>query len=173
MKIHFPKILLYIFLLTSILASCKKDKTFPDTPGLKWLDHEMVPESGPIDEIVLSLTFTDGDGDIGSGSENAYDTCNSQSYDLFIRYFEKVNGNYTEVFPVDTSSCLYFHQRLPDITPEGQNKILEGTINAPFVFLGYPSHANVDTIKFEAVLKDRAGNKSNIASSPGIFIPPQ
>ena len=173
MKIHFPKILLLAVLLTSAFIGCKKGTAFPDTPKLKWVDYEVVPENGPIDEIVLNLSFTDGDGDIGSGSDNPYDTCNAQSYDLFIRYFEKINGNYQEIFPVDTTSCLYFHQRLPDITPEGQNKILEGNIYAPFVYIGYPSNGNVDTIKFEVVLKDRAGNKSNIASSPGLFIPPQ
>ncbi|WP_417601146.1 hypothetical protein [Owenweeksia hongkongensis] len=172
MKIQFPKILLCALFLVLTYVGCKKDKAFPDTPNLKWDDYEIMPENGPIDEIVLNLAFTDGDGDIGSGSQNAYDTCNSQSYDLFIRYFEKVGGSYQEVFPVDTTSCLYFHQRFPDITPEGQNKILEGNIYAPFIFLGFPSNANVDTIKFEVVLKDRAGNKSNVATSPGIFIPP-
>ncbi len=173
MKIYFAKILLLALVFTFTLKGCQKDKAFPDTPNLKWVDYEIVPQNGPIDEIVLNLSFTDGDGDIGSGNQNIFDTCNSQAYDLFIRYFEKVGGNYEEVFPVDTTSCLYFHQRLPDLTPEGQNKILEGNIFAPFIYLGYPTNSSVDTIKFEVVLKDREGNKSQIASSPGIFIPPQ
>lgn len=173
MKIHFPKILLLTLVLSFAFIGCKKDQVFPDTPSLKWVDYEIVPENGPIDEIVLNLAFTDGDGDIGSGSQTAFDTCVAESYDLLIRYFEKVNGSFQEVFPVDTTSCLYFHQRLPDLTPKGQNKILEGNIYAPFIYLGYPSRVGVDSIKFEVILKDRAGNKSQVATSPGLFIPPQ
>lgn len=173
MKIQFPKILFIVFASGVVFTSCKKDDAFPDTPTLKWEDHEIVSENSTIDEIVLNLAFTDGDGDIGSDSQGGFDTCNTANYDLYIRYFEKVDGSFEEVFPKDTANCLYFHQRFPDLMPEGQNKILEGNIFAPFVYLGYPENSNVDSIKFELILKDRAGHESNVVLSPSVFIPPQ
>lgn len=153
--------------------SCRKSEKFPDTPSIEWVSHERIPASGVPEEIVCNLYFTDGDGDIGSANKGAFDTCNTDAYDLYIRYFEKSGGEFVEIFPKDTASCLYFHQKLPDITPEGQNKILEGNLFVPFVYLGYPEKANVDSIKFEIILKDRAGRKSNVLTSPPIFIPPR
>ena len=155
------------------ITACKKDDAFPDTPTLKWENHEIISNTNPVDEIVLNLAFTDGDGDIGSGGQPPSEPCNVNDYDLFIRYFEKVGGSFEEVFPKDTGSCLFFHQRFPDLMPEGQNKILEGNIYAPFIYLGYPSQADVDSVRFELMLKDRAGNESNIVTSPSIFIPQQ
>lgn len=173
MKLQFAKILFATVLAALVFTSCKKEKVFPDTPALEWEGHEIISENTTIDEIVLNLAFTDGDGDIGSADQGGFDTCNAQAYDLFIRYFERVGGNYEEVFPRDTANCLYFHQRFPDLMPEGQNKILEGNIFAPFIYLGYPENSNVDSVKFELTLKDRAGNQSNVVTSPAIAIPPQ
>lgn len=126
--------------------------------------------------IDLSLYFTDGDGNVGSeGLRQVTDTCTSANYlqflenfDLFIYYYEKVNGQYREVFPAD--SCLPFHNILPDLTPEGQNKTLEGDIRTPFDYANFPRNNGVDSIRFDFILKDRARNESNRLRSPAIAV---
>ena len=59
---------------------------------------------------------------------------------------------------------LFYSYRVPNITPDGQYKALEGTIKARLrsAPLYYPTH---QTIKFEIRLRDRAGNLSNIVTT--------
>ncbi len=156
-----------------VVTSCKDDPKFEDTPYLEWRSHEYeVDPNTNNSKVIMTTYFTDGDGDVGR-EESDFD-CESEydqfikDFDMYIRYFEKVSGTFVEVFPVD--SCLPFHNYLPDLTPEGQNKTLEGEIELRFNFTGLPQNAGVDSVKFELLLQDRSGNKSNMAFSPSIFI---
>jgi len=57
--------------------------------------------------------------------------------------------------------------RIPNITPEGQNKILEGEID---IDLQFPILSNeFDTCKFSIQIWDRAQNGSNVAET-GIIL---
>ena len=159
--------------LLFLISSCQDRPQFEDTPYLEWRDYEY--EVNPDDntsKVIMTMYFTDGDGDVGR-DESVYD-CEDQyelfieDFDIFIRYYEKVGGTFEEVFPVD--SCLPFHNYLPDLTPKGQNKTLEGEIELRFNFTGLPQNGGVDSVRFELQLQDRAGNRSNLVNSPSVFI---
>lgn len=157
-------------MLVFSIYSCRKTNTngFEDTPYLEWREAEVETDASNRKSIILKVYFNDRDGDVGTDNPSS-DSCNTESYNLFVRYFEKVGTSYEEVLPAD--SCSPFHSNLPDLTPEGQNKVLEGVVNSAFSYLGYPQNASADSIKFELQLKDRAGNLSNIAYSPPIATP--
>ncbi len=162
-------IVLSLSLFLSVV-SCRKNENFSDTPKLEWRSHEIVDDpSTNRREILLTVYFTDGDGDIGRDNTNNLDPCNVNSYDLRIKYFEQVSGSLVEITPNDT--CLFFHNIIPNLTPEGQNKTLEGDLITTFSYLAYPENANVDSVRFDFQLFDRNGNVSNMLSSPMIFIP--
>ena len=164
----YSKILLLF--LVGVLFSCAKNKQFEDTPGLKWESAAFVQSDSTANKWYarLNLYFTDGDGDIGFEADTSTIECDTTNFDLFIRYFEQVDGTFQEVFP--TNPCLPFHNRLPYLTPEGQNKTLEGVIKTPFDYSGFPRN-NTDSVKFEVYIKDRTGHTSNVVLSPSIFVP--
>ena len=144
------KILICTSFLLILAASCRKDSSnLSEIPTLKWKSSKLTTDPQTNQRsIILTTHFTDRDGDIGRLDNTPYDTCNPESYNLQIHYFEKTKGAYTEVFPVD--SCLPFNSMLPNITPEGQNKILEGDISITFNYIGLPKNGDVDSVKFQS-----------------------
>lgn len=176
MRLSTAKILLSFGIFGGLLA-CEQDRKFADEPNLQWRSHEVRYLGDSADNrrvIDLTLYFTDGDGDIGREDLSFNDSCNLDNYnrfleryDLFIYYYEKVNGQFREIPPLD--SCLPFHNILPDLMPEGQNKTLEGDITTPFDYANFPSF-NTDSIRFEFVLRDRGGRESKRVSSNAIAI---
>lgn len=179
MKISFSKIAI-VALIGGLLSSCKQNENFNDRPNLQWrsASFEYLGDTADNRQIVeLTLYFTDGDGDVGSRDYGlGSDTCDLNNYDaflnnydLYIYYFERQNGQYVEIPPAD--SCLPFHNILPDLTPTGQNKTLEGDIMTPFDFSSFPTRNSVDSIKFELVLKDRSRKASDRVYSPAIAVP--
>lgn len=172
--LHESKIVFLLSLTLLIATSCNDGPKFEETPYLEWRSssYEIDPSTNN-SKVIMTTFFTDGDGDVGREGSNF--NCETQyeafiaDFDMYVRYFEKVSGTFVEVFPVD--SCLPFHNYLPDLTPEGQNKTLEGEIELRFNYTGLPQNAGVDSVKFEILLQDRSGRKSNLAFSPSIFIP--
>ncbi len=164
---RYTKILLLIGLIFTSALACEQDQKFDDIPSLTWRKAEFRFLGDTADNrrvVDLTVYFTDGDGDVGRADENSSDTCNLadydrflERYDLFIYYYERVNGQYREVEPAD--SCFPFHNILPNLTPKGQNKTLEGEITTPFDYANYPEN-NTDSIRFEILLRDRSGNES-------------
>lgn len=166
-------------MLGLFFTACERNQSFSDVPLLEWRKAEFrfVGDSADNRRVLdLTVYFTDGDGDIGREEENSgTDTCNLNNYqaflnrfDLFIYYYERVNGAYQEVAPPD--SCLPFHNILPNLTPVGQNKTLEGDITTPFDYSNFPANAQADSIKFEFELKDRSGNTSGRVFGEAIAI---
>lgn len=160
------------------LVSCEPPEKLPVVPSLSWKSADLrVLGDSTAGRRVLDLTvhFTDGDGNVGSGDLDFADTCRLDDYetfldryDLYIYYFEKVNGRFVPIPPAD--SCLPYHNILPNLTPEGQNKTLEGDITTPFDYSNFPRF-NADSLLFEIRLEDRAGNSSARISSPAIAVP--
>ncbi|HBF20677.1 MAG: hypothetical protein CMI36_13020 [Owenweeksia sp.] len=164
------KILLFSFIF-SALASCKNNDRFRDEPFLEYRSYRYVYDEDSTSNrksIEFTLYFTDGDGDLGS-DEEPKDTCDISINNFFIRYFEKVDGTYTEVEPRD--SCLPFDSRIPSLSPGGSNPTLEGEIITFFDYSGYPFNEDVDSVRFEFKVVDRAGHESNISGSPSIPVP--
>lgn len=164
---RFSKITL-VLLIFGTLWSCKDADEFPDEPFLEYRGYELVPDDDPtIDRptLVHELYFRDGDGDIGDRISQRSDTCTTSYYDINVRFFKKVNGQFEEVIPNDPCKSFYANH-LPDLTPTGSNKVLEGTIFNPFDIFS----PTTDSVKFEFVLQDRSNNQSNIVSTPAMII---
>lgn len=172
MKNRFSKIALS-FVALVLLTQCGKDPDdFSIVPQAEWRGHEIEIIGNPTDNrknIILQLYFTDRDGDIGIQDDQVSTIpCDFSTYSLFIKYFEKVGNSFVEVMPQD--SCQPFHSNLPYLTPEGQNKVLEGDIFSSFSYLAFPKNLGVDSVKFEIQLRDRANHISNVVYSPAISI---
>ncbi|NLE62921.1 MAG: hypothetical protein GX612_03675 [Bacteroidales bacterium] len=129
-------------------TACRKIKTFPDTPYIEFVSFTktqlQVPQKG-----ILCIYFTDGDGDIGLKPDE-----NDTSYNFFIDYYEKQNGNFIKIDLEGSHNA-----RIPILNSSDYEKPLEGHIEIEIEYNNYISP--FDTIQFECWLVDRAGNTSN------------
>ena len=109
----------------------------------------------------LNFYFEDGDGNFGLKEPTGY----SDSTNLFFTIYRKTGG---VMVPVAKNDPLYLSPyRIPYMDRQGQNKILRGTISVTIL---YPFYSPTDTIKYDFFVKDRALNKSNVASTGEIVI---
>ncbi len=114
---------------------------------------------------ILEFSFTDGDGDIGL---NSWDTVYPYDFNLFITYFEKQNGEFKEVPIIVNGDTTIQDARIPILNTSGEGKSLKGKIEIE-LFINNP-RSNFDTIRYDAYIKDRALNESNVISTPEIVV---
>lgn len=171
MKAFLKNKYLYAAILIIFLYGCIKPGDTPDIPAIKYKDFVTFGK----DSAYFYFTFKDGDGDIGldNGDTNAPFNSGSKYYDNLIMtyYYKETDGSFHKYFnPQPTvNDTQTFKYRIPNITPVGQNKILDGEIRVwidwPYSFFGHK------TIKFDAFIYDRALNKSNVINTSEITVP--
>lgn len=177
-RMKLKPIALISLILLFVFNSCKKYEDYPSEPTVEFMDFTLLKDNEGIDQRgVLRFSFADGDGNIGLFDN---DTLPPYDYNLFVRYFEKQNGEFKEVFLItpnyiNDSTIVYdtatFNGRIPDLTPAGKNKAISGEIEDT-LFVNNPLSA-FDTIMFEVYIKDRALNRSNTFQTPPIIIKKQ
>lgn len=133
------------------LSSCNDEETFPITPVIAFKTLEKFQSLSGLDSLVLTFSFTDGDGDIGTAVSDTF------GRDVYARLFEKNNGVFEEA---QLSAPLEY--RVPYLEPSGNNSSLKGDIR---INIDYNILRPNDTIYYKVVLEDRAGNRSNEIST--------
>ncbi|MEO5570422.1 MAG: hypothetical protein ABIT08_17625 [Bacteroidia bacterium] len=143
-----------ILILVVALVSCKKPKTYPSEPSITFKEMvKTVGSQGLDSSVVLTISFIDGDGDIG-------DTANV--FNLFIDFFKKTNGVFEQV------PLLVPGYKIPWVYHEGKDQSLSGDIvtNLKVDDFGF----NFDTLRFDCYMYDRALHKSNTITTPEIVL---
>ncbi|MDT8400720.1 MAG: hypothetical protein RQ743_03415 [Bacteroidales bacterium] len=154
-------ILFIAALSLSFLNACEKIKQLPPEPYIEFRQFTMYDTIDLLGNLakagILEFYFEDGDGDLGLKQPVAGET---DTTNLFFSLYKKEGGVFSEVDESDPNDPSDY--RIPYMEREGQNKILQGTIEITFLYFFY---GLTDTIMYEFYVKDRAGNESNIASS--------
>jgi hypothetical protein len=162
---HFKYILLFSVAGILALSSCVKEKNFPPEPKIEFISYVSYAN----DSADCTISFHDGDGDIGILEG---DTASKDDFQLKYLY-KGTDGQFYPFDMIDSTAAmdtLFYSYRVPDITPKGQYKSLEGQIKAKLRSspLYFPGH---HVVKFEIRLRDRAGNLSNIVTTNEITVP--
>jgi hypothetical protein len=155
--------------LVLAVYSCKKQETYPIIPEIKFEDFLLHYNSGinAYDIGVLTITFKDGDGDIGL---KQHELDPPYDYNFFISLYEIKNGDSAEYIPViynpstQTFDTLTFNQRIPMLTPLGPDKSISGTIEDT-LYIFSPDYP-LDTVFFKVSIRDRALHESNTIYTP-------
>lgn len=162
---HLFYILFFLAIVGTSISSCMKEKHFPPEPVIAF-DKFVTYDNDSAD---CFITFKDGDGDIGIYNGDA-----ASDDDLKMKYlFKDPNGVFV---PVDSSfgtpqfDTLFYSYRVPNITPDGQYKALDGGIKIKL--RTQPLFGPHSVVKFEITLRDRAGHKSNMVSTSEIIVIP-
>lgn len=159
------------FLMMPVLAfwliSCMKKESYSDIPEIGYYDYfsMFTDTSGVAKKGVLTISFQDGDGDIGLNSWDNYPPFDSASvyhYNYYIDYYEKRNGVFVKV---DLTVPLRY--RIPYLTPDDPNKAIKGIIVDTIPLNPFPVY---DTIQFSMYIYDRALHKSNVVFTPEIIV---
>lgn len=166
------KKIILVYLLGAVILStgCLKNEEFPDEPVISRVEFN-------VDDTLLIVEFTDGDGDFGIAAEDPdfalyldEDSTELNPYynNLWISYYEKVDGEWLFVDPENEQG---FNFRVPVLTPSGQNKQLEVIITnamegeVPYLL------SDADTFRLDVQLVDRSLNESEIVSTGEIVMP--
>ena len=150
-----------------MLTSCMKKESYSDIPQIAFAGYTNLFDTTRIAKIgVLTITFQDGDGDIGLNAADIYPPYDSASiyyYNYYIDLYEKKNG----VFVKDTTLNPPLYTRIPNLTPDDPNKAIKGFIVDTIPLNPKPVY---DTIQFSMFIYDRALHKSNTVTTPEIVV---
>ena len=157
------KVVVVLFVVGAALG-CRKTEKFPIEPELTFKSFELFGDSAS-----LTVSFTDGDGDIGlddSDTQAPFDTASAYYNNFFLEQEDLINGVWTPyVFP-----GLPLYYRIPRITLNGQNKTSEGDISVAIDPLPLSISQLSDSIRFSVKIVDRALHESNVVYSNQIIL---
>ncbi|WPR76571.1 hypothetical protein [Algoriphagus sp. NG3] len=122
------------------------------------------PSYNPIDWVVRPL--------IGNTTVN--DTIwvvpNPNQYNIFIKFFIKRNGQFTEFRWQDPPYYTTFNGRFPRMLTSDVEQAVEGNIRYAMLSTGWEAIFRNDTLRIDVAVQDRALNRSNEVSSPEVTL---
>ncbi len=145
---------------------CKPDSLgYSNIPEIGLVKLQLLKNQNNKDSIIqLTISYQDGDGDIGltdSDTAAPYNIGSPYAHNLPITYMVLgANGEFEELVNKSTGRPYgNNHARIPVITPTGKYKVIDGTmvVNLP----ANPAAQNPDKVFLELRLIDRALNVSN------------
>ena len=140
------KKLLHILILV-VLFSCKKGEEVSVIPVIAFESISPNTAQEYTDDIIITISYTDGDGDLG---EN-----NPDIYNLFVE---------------DNRNNIIYHFRIPELSPSGSTIIIEGNFNITINGTGITDGTVSQKVNYDIYIKDRAGNTSNTITTSSITI---
>lgn len=153
-----------------LLFGCGPKEQFPAQPQIEYKSFEQFGDSATI-----TISFTDGDGDIGVDNSWPHEAGTLYYNNLFV-FYEVLEQGVWE----DPGLSTVLHARIPPITPTGQNKVLQGDISyglgsmdpniSGWPIQGKPAGTPNDTVRFRIHLVDRALNHSNEVTTEDIVV---
>ncbi len=159
------KKVILIFISATLLWGCKKESNISKIPELKFKEYKIFGG----DSLQVTVSFTDGDGDVGLNDEDTNGSFSPSSFafnNLFLYYqvmSDDSSFNYFQYNIDGGVDSLKWRYRFKSITPAGQKKVLEGDITATLLApYKWPTHTNY---RYQIFLLDRALNKSNVVTS--------
>ncbi|MCO6485669.1 MAG: hypothetical protein J5I41_07815 [Saprospiraceae bacterium] len=151
----------FILAASIVLAGCLRPPEYPVEPVIEFrqLSRDwMSQDQFNTDSLLITIHFTDGDGDIGT-EEGTFDLFITDTRDNFMPPAYRLpkvpeqgtgNGISGEISFVLFTTCCFF--------PDGQDPC---TVNPT-----YPT----DTISYLIYIRDRAGHTSNVIETPPIVL---
>mgnify|MGYP005748119141 FL=1 len=95
---------------------------------------------------------------------------NENQYNIFVRFYIKRNGSFTEFKWQNPPFYTTFNGRFPRVLNTEEGQPVEGTIEYKMLSSGWESIFRNDTIRIDVAIQDRALNRSNEVSSPEVTL---
>jgi len=161
------KTLFTIILSGLLFSACTKHEVYSPIPEIAYKSFEKIPSNtGADNKAYLTITFKDGDGDIGLSPEDTFPPYNPGSkyyYNFFIDYYELEGDSFVKIdLPITNNS------RIPYVEPNLAELGITGEIEIELYINNIMSSA--DSIRYEMYIVDRALHKSNVITTPSIYV---
>lgn len=95
---------------------------------------------------------------------------NVNQFNIFVKFFIKRNGKFTEFRWQDPPFFTTFNGRFPRILISEEGQSVEGNIKYRMLSSGWESIFRNDTLRIDVEIQDRALNRSNQVSSPEVTL---
>ncbi|RYE88966.1 MAG: hypothetical protein EOO37_05875 [Cytophagaceae bacterium] len=176
----------FVSLAAGGLTGCLSAPSYPNTPSIAFESirrERFTPTPGalPIDSIYVTISFQDGDGDLGLTADEAKTTPYSNKYygaNFFATSFVKrattnVYDSLKTVRPDLNLSKAYQYERFGHVstTTDSRKAPLKGTLTRSYGFIYGSPFLPTQEIKFRISIYDRALNQSNEIETESIVIP--
>ncbi|MEM8908469.1 MAG: hypothetical protein AAGD05_11530 [Bacteroidota bacterium] len=144
-------------------VACTQPPDYPDEPIIEYktmTKNTMLQGSVNNDSLLMTVTFTDGDGDLGEMGDN--------------------RDPQSSVYLVDTRiNDTLTPRTIPFVPEQGAGNGISGDMSFTVfttccIYLGQACQVfedqPIDTVRYLIQIKDRAGNFSNVVESEPIFL---
>ncbi|WP_303311078.1 hypothetical protein [Hymenobacter sp. BT730] len=161
-----------------LLNACITPPDYPDTPSIEFKDIKAVrksPVTGTYDSVAVTVSFKDGDGDLGLDPTDTIPPYNQYNADgtenrFYNNYFFQplLKGEDGVFRPLDFA--FPYNSRYPRLTTTERNEPIKGDLTFSQLFFrgSFPAGAEV---RFEVTIVDRALHESNKVMTSSIIIP--
>lgn len=153
---------LYIGIISLFAASCSTDPVFSIVPEIEFVDIQPREAVENVDSILITISFTDGDGDLG-------DLPGSGTQSIIIRDNRVLPDG--SMLP-DSLAISRFS--IPDLSSNARNPSIQGKI---FITLSptlvFPRNLTEQRIPFSVSIQDRSEHVSNVIQTDEILLKKQ
>tara|TARA_B100000795_G_C22701766_1_gene399930 strand:- start:269 stop:697 length:429 start_codon:yes stop_codon:yes gene_type:complete len=136
---------IYLFAVV-LLFSCGKEQMLSFTSEIEFKSISPITAQEYSDDIIITISYSDGDGDLGENNPNIYN--------LFVE---------------DNRNSIIYQFRIPQLAPNNSIAI-EGDLNITINGSGITNESSSQQLTYSIFVKDRAGNKSNTITTSAITI---
>lgn len=170
---------LFILMVVLLVAnSCNRVPTFPDTPIIRFksVTYEPRTNSEGLDRLSVTVSFQDGNGDLGLNAneqdppfnyQNPDSSINPNFFNFFVTILvQQTDGSFQPYQFPEGFESISLNSRFLRLKEDEKPAPLEGEINyaKDLAFADLPDLRN-QTVKLSIFIQDRALNKSNTVES--------
>ena len=135
-----------------VIFSCNNDPGFSNIPEISYIDIQPKEPRQFRDSLLLTLRFTDGDGNLGDDDTQVKNLVLKDKRDWL----------------TEEQATLYFN--IPNLTPDTKNPAIQGTITIEIPPTAIRPGLEFEETFFDVYVLDRSDNESNTVSTEPIKI---
>lgn len=158
MKISFLKYLFISTIVSVFVYACVKKTSYAPTPEIEYKDYLQISK----DSANLEVKFTDGDGDIGVSESDS-----TKTFWITYYYKDSITQKYVGYYRPLTNDTLRIGYIVKSPSDAYKGKSISGEIS---VLVPKRHSKKIKNVKYVVYLLDKAGNKSNVITTPELFI---
>jgi hypothetical protein len=139
---------IFCFALVSLaLVSCKEEEEISPIPEIEFVSVTPQSVHEYTDSLVFTISYRDGDGDLGENDPDA-----------------------ENFFLADSRNNVIYKFRIPQLAPDNANIIIDGNLNVTLANTAIIDGSTSQTFTYSIYVKDRAGNQSNTVTTSSVTV---